>query len=94
MMRKLFLHLFARRSEHVGLWPGCLAGCLAGLPQQMWISKDEYELFESVEPILRRARECAVGLAVRRQVTGGVFVPDHPHCHSTALDAFSFLSRR
>ena len=31
----------------------------AGLPQQMWISKGEYELFESVEPTLPRVRECA-----------------------------------
>ena len=31
----------------------------AGLPQEMWISKDEYELFESVEPTLPRVRECA-----------------------------------
>ena len=40
-----------QRSEHVGLGPG--------LPQQIWISKDEYELFESVEPTLPRVRECA-----------------------------------
>ena len=28
-------------------------------PQKMWISKDEYELFESVEPTLPGVRECA-----------------------------------
>ena len=34
--------------------------CLGGAsPQQMWISKDEYELFESVEPTLPRVPECA-----------------------------------
>ena len=31
----------------------------AGLPQQMWISKNEYELFESVEPALSGVQECA-----------------------------------
>ena len=35
--------------RNVGLEPGCLASrlasCLVGLPQQMWISKGEYELF-------------------------------------------------
>ena len=37
---------------NVGLEPGCLASCLVGLPQQMWISKGEYELFESVDQTL------------------------------------------
>ena len=60
-MRRLFFNLtcncfqskwFVREiREHVGLGPG--------LPQQMWISKDEYELFESVEPTLPGVRECA-----------------------------------
>ena len=31
----------------------------AGLPQQVWVSKDEYELFESVEQTLPGVRECA-----------------------------------
>ena len=72
MMRRLFLNLtcncfqsklFVVRAEirrYVGLGPE--------LPQQMWISKDEYELFESVEQTLPRLRECAVGRALRRQV--------------------------
>ena len=41
---------------NVGLEPGYLASrlasCLVGLPQQMWISKGEYELFESVDQTL------------------------------------------
>ena len=36
----------------VGLEPGCLVSCLVGVPQQMWISKGEYELFESVDRTL------------------------------------------
>ena len=31
----------------------------AGLPQQVWISKDEYEPFEKVEQTLPGVRECA-----------------------------------
>ena len=36
-----------------------MSGLGRASPQQMWISKDEYELFESVEPTLPGVRKCA-----------------------------------
>ena len=68
-------------------------------PQQMWISKGEYELL--LKLLIRHFPKCAE-LAERKDAkveelapsSGGVFVPDHQHMPSTALVVFSPLSRR
>ena len=85
---------------NVGLEPGCLASRLASClvvctTADVDLEGVEYELFFKV--LIRhflcswQSAKTAGGGSFWPPSSGGVFVPDHPHCHSTALVAFSLL---
>ena len=61
MMRRLFFNLTCNCFQYkLFVVRAGIRTCRAWAgAQQMWISKDEYELFESVEQTLPGVRECA-----------------------------------